>query len=250
MNSKAGSSAARTWLNLILAIAAGLVTLAFIQTLCPIFSVDEKYSISGLGEADEKWSAYFQQKRIVDLKNASVILGLLGGALGVAFAVGRMTMHSLGKHLLAAASIGAFSGVLAGISGCLLQQYFASAGQISLLQLLLVSATVLGVLGLGLGTIIGSFGGWGSATGERAMHGLVVGVIAGVAYPVVASVLIVSAGTETTVPASFSAQLLWLGMATSLYGLLLPAATQKPRAVPKAELADAQLADAKPASPG
>ena len=225
-------------LDLLMALGAGMITWGFIHTQDPFFKVEKKYHISGLGEPDEKWSAYLVQQSRVDFKNAALVLGVLGGTLGAVLAIGGMARVSLGKRLFIGIVLGGLVGMVAGVAGCWLQQSFARTGSVSVVQSALVNALLFGILGLGLGGIVRLFSGFGRAVVDHAIFGLIVGIFAGIAYPAIAYVLMASVNIEALIPQAMAARLLWLGIVTSLFGLLLPGPVEKQLGLQAAEPAE------------
>lgn len=236
-------------LSFVLALTSGLITWGFIHTQDPFFKVEEQYHIRGLGESDERWSAYLEQQSRVDFMNAALVIGILGGTLAVALAVSRPTRVSILK-LLMGIVLGILVGVVAGIAGCWMQQYLTGLGQLSVVESAYINATLFGVLGLGLGAIIGSWSGAGRAIVERALVGLIAGVFAGIVYPVIAFAVLASANIEAFIPQMTITRLLWLGIGTGFLGLFLPSSVgeSNPKTVETAETVETAKASA--LSPG
>lgn len=223
--STAGSN---SLLSLVLALAAGLLTWSFIHWQDPsgdgsgLFRVDEKYHIRGLGESDQRWAAYLEQQGRVDLKNAGLVIGILGASLGAALAMCGPRRFSVFRRVPIGIFFGAIAGVLAGISGSLLQQSFNKSGPISVDLSAYINALLFGTLGLGLGAVVGGLSGSARTVLERSLTGLFVGVLAGIAYPTIAYVLFANVNIEAFIPKVTSARLLWLGVGTGMLGLMIP----------------------------
>ena len=226
-NRKRSLLSTRRSLTLLLSLCAGSVTWGFIHTQDPFFKMDEKYHIRGLGESTERWDAYLVQKSRIDLQNAALVIGILGGALGAAVAIGSLSRISLGTRVATGTMLGVLIGGMAGIIGCWLQQYFAKSNQISIEQSAIINATLFGILGTGLGAIVGGYGGSVRAIMERSIVGLIAGVVPGVAYPIIASCLMASLNIETFIPTVTLARFLWLGVGTGILGLLLPIGNER-----------------------
>ena len=226
-NRKRSLLSTRRSLTLLLSLCAGSVTWGFIHTQDPFFKMDEKYHIRGLGESTERWDAYLVQKSRIDLQNAALVIGILGGALGAAVAIGSLSRISLGTRVATGTMLGVLIGGMAGIIGCWLQQYFAKSNQISIEQSAIINATLFGILGTGLGAIVGGYGGSVRAIMERSIVGLIAGVVPGVAYPIIASCLMASLNIETFIPTVTFARFLWLGVGTGILGLLLPIGNER-----------------------
>ena len=230
-NRKRSLLSTRRLVTLLLSLCAGSVTWGFIHTQDPFFKVGEKYHIRGLGESTERWDAYLVQQSRIDLKNAALVIGILGGALGAAVAIGSLSSVSLsislGTRVATGTIMGILIGGLAGISGCGLQQVFAKSSQISIEQSAIINATLFGILGTGLGAIVGGYGGSVRAIMERSIVGLIAGVVPGVAYPIIASCLMASLNIETFIPTVTLARFLWLGVGTGIHGLLLPIGNER-----------------------
>ncbi len=222
------TSSANPVLSLILALGAGLLTWGFIHLQDPqgdgigLFEVDEKYHIRGLGESDERWSAYLEQQSRVDLQNAALVIGILGSALGAALAIGGPAGLPISKRLPIGILFGAVVGVVAGLAGSMLQQSFEKSSQISVELSAFVNALLFGILGFGLGAMVGGLCGSAKAIVERSVIGLVVGALAGCAYPIIAYVFIANVNIEAFIPRVTAARVLWLGVGTSVIGLLIP----------------------------
>jgi len=214
-------------LSFLLALVAGSITWGFIHTQDPFFKVAERYHIRGLGESDERWNAYLEQQSRVDFMNAALVIGILGGALGLTFAVCRPTRVSIHWRLLMGIVFGMLVGVVAGVAGDSIQQHFAGSRQLSVVESAYINATLFGLLGLGLGAIAGGMGGFGWAILDRAVAGLIAGAIAGILYPVVGFVALDSANIEAFIPRMTMTRLLWLGMGTGFLGLLIPSSVSE-----------------------
>ena len=222
-----GSEITSAALSFCMSLAAGLLTWGFVNYLDPkgegegLFKVPEQYHIRALGESEERWSAYLAQQNRVDLQNAALVIGILGAAMGVAMIFGG-PLVTLPKRLLVGVPLGFLVGVAAGVAGCLLQQSFEKGGQISVEQSAYVNALLFGVLGLGVGAIAGGITGTAKTVVDRAVVGMVLGIAAGFAYPMIAYCVMATANIEDLIPKATSARVLWLGVGTGILGLLTP----------------------------
>ncbi len=220
----------QSWAVVLLAVIASLVTLLVLRTAYPFFEVDKQYEIKGLGASDEVWASYLGQKRLVDTKNIAVLMSVLGGALGVAFAAIRPASVGLVLRLLSGAVVGALVGAVAGSAAFYLQQFFAGQGRISVLQSVMVHSLLFASLGLGLGILSGAFTKNGSIVLQRAGAGLVAGLFAGIAYPILASVLFATVDIDALIPSTLAAQVMWLLLGAVFLGWLIPRTTSEPLA--------------------
>ena len=190
-------SPSRTLLNLLGALVAGLVGFGFIHTQDPIYKVPEKFHIKNLGESQEKWSAFLEQQRRFDRRNAAVHFAVLGCALAVAIVLGNSACCSVPVRVLVAMPLGALAGALAGWIGCLAHETFVPVSvQPSVVEIVKVQIALFASLGFGLGLISGLFGrSWRSIVGG-VVAGALGGLLAGMAFPLASSLLMPAASID------------------------------------------------------
>ncbi len=226
-NAECKRSLANTTAGFVLALAAGCVTWGYIQYVDPnsegvgLFKVPEEFHIRALGESAERWSAYLKQQDRVDLKNAALVIGMLGAGMGAAMLL-FWPPQVFFRRLFVGLFLGFLVGAIAGIAASLLQQRFEKSGQISVDQSAYVNVLLFGILGLGLGAMIGGASGSLKSAFDRGVVGLILGVSAGFAYPMIAYFLMANANIEELIPKAKSVRTLWLGVGCSLISLLLP----------------------------
>ena len=222
------------WTTVSFFFVAGLATLAVLRTVHPVFEVDKQYQIQGLGASDETWSAYIAQQRLVDTKNTALLVGVLGGTLGMALAFIRPATGRLAWRLIIGTVAGALVGFMAGSVAYYLQLYYAGQGHLTLLQSVLVQTLLFGSLGLGLGTLGGSFAFNRSLARERVVSGLMAGLIVGVVYSLGVSIVFPTADMDAVIPSTPSTQTLWSLLAAGMFGWLIPRSngTQQPDVSP------------------
>lgn len=214
-------------LSFVISILAGCVVFGSIYLVNPLFDVPKEYHIRGLGESNERWSAYLHQQHIADHKNAALFLGLLGTLLAASFALPSNGRWSLLGRLGVCVPIGMVSGAIAGSASCLLHSYLNSLGQLELQHSVAIYATMIGLMGAGIGIGMGiSFDSPidKKAVVERMAIGLISGALAGAAYPIASSLLAPSINIESLLPKSPVSLAIWLGLATGILGISLPVA--------------------------
>jgi hypothetical protein len=92
------------------------------------------------------------------------------------------------------------------------------------INVVMFAALGLGV-GLGAGVILG--GRFGSVV-KRLSAGVLAGVLAGIVYPTIVAALMPRALTSVLIPLDAGELLLWIGLATGLLGVIIPAVARTP----------------------
>ncbi|MCC6509820.1 MAG: hypothetical protein IT423_11975 [Pirellulaceae bacterium] len=211
--------------GLLMGLLAGGVVFALISSVNPIFTVPDEYHIQGLGESAERWQAFQEQQFYANQKNAAVFLGVLGGLLAIVVTIRSHSSWSLMKRLVVCVPIGVVAGVVAGFVSAILQARFNSQGPIELPQSTAIYATMFGLLGAGLGLGVGlSFGSPFNQKVfvERLATGLIMGAVAGAAYPLISSILVPSANIEALFPANAASLAICLGLASAVLAMAVP----------------------------
>lgn len=210
-------------LNLVSALAVGLIGFGFIHSQDPIFQVPEKYHVKNLGESAEKWSAFLEQQRRIERLNASAYFAVLGGALALALVLVNATCCSVLMRTVTALPLGVLMGAAAGFLGAVAHQTLVpNSIQPSVADSVKAQVALFATFGIGMGLVSGLFGSSKRTILGGVVAGALGGILAGMAFPIMASLLIPSASIETLIPPKTPSRLLWLGIGMGLLGLIIP----------------------------
>jgi hypothetical protein len=217
-----------------LGLAAGGVAWGIVELTYPFFEVPEEYHVPNLGAPPEKLAALQRATERTNGYNAMLYMSLLGGLLAGALAAGRRSIAAA----VIAVPIALVAGCLAGWVGSLAHvRWLASTAATDLMPTIEVQATMLSMLGLGVGLAYGASGRSPAAIIAGAIGGLVAGGLAGMLYPVVMSFSFPSVDTAPLIPLESTSRLIWIALLTALVGVAVATATQpkKPAAgIPRA----------------
>jgi hypothetical protein len=139
--------------------------------------------------------------------------------------------------VLIAAPIGAIGGGLAALAGVAVFQLWSEGGLLMKVDAAAkVQATMLAALGAGIGLGVGLASKSIRTAAKSLFAGAVGGGLTGILYPVVASFVLPTVGTEHLVPRGGPNRLLWIELTTALLACIILAAGRepaKPSAPPK-----------------
>jgi hypothetical protein len=210
-----------------LGIVAAVCTWALVQSVHPIFNVPQELHF-GMGAPAELVNRNQAYQRKIERRHAMIYLGSLGLLLGAALGIGEGVARRSGQPIGLPILLGAMGGIAGGYSGCLVQEYVrANVGLAEMkhtigLQLAMCLPIALGI-SLGLAVLLFSW----SAALKTILAGLAGGVLAAVAYPLIASTLLPTISTDSFLPEEASSRLLWLTLMSGLVGLVIPIAGRR-----------------------
>ena len=208
-------------------VAAALFWL-LLSAAYPVFMIpDELAGLPPTAPVEQLQKATAAQQE-ADVRNHVSVLGAYGVLLGASVAVGEgLARRSLGRILVAGAacvSAGAVFGSLAGGLGHYLFGYCEPLRQFSpLAKTMVVQGSMLATVGCGLGLALGVLTARVGTAATCLMGGILAGAMAGMLYPMLTAILLPGVLTEILVPVETASQTLWLGLASGLVGLTIPA---------------------------
>lgn len=97
-----------------------------------------------------------------------------------------------------------------------------------MLDTIIVQAAFFATLGIGIGILAGLYLRSWKAVVRGVAAGALGGLLAGMTFPLLASILMPSSNIEPLIPLEKTTQLLWLGLGTGLLGLIIPIGTVVP----------------------
>ncbi len=144
---------------------------------------------------------------------------LLAGMLGLSAADREaFAGAAAGRH-----PVSAVGGFAAGLTGGLV--YKGPLGDLA--ENVKLQVVMLGLLGLGVGLALGDSTQTFPQDRRGGDAGALGGVLAAVLYPVAASLLLPTAGTDLLIPAGVANRLLWLGISSGVLGLVVVGMTRE-----------------------
>jgi hypothetical protein len=218
-----------------LGLVAALVIWGLIQTVHPVFKMPRELHI-GMGSPWDLIERHRAEQRYIDRRHGMLYLGSLGAVLGLALGIGESVSRRSMLPVLLATLLGVGGGVLGGLLGCLVQEHVRANVGLAELQhtvevQLGLAIPLAAALGLGLGLSTRSFGGFW----KTLLAGLAVGILGGVIYPIVASILSPNVSTDSFLPDDASSRLVGLGLLAGLIGVAIPIAGRQRGTPPPSE---------------
>ncbi len=208
-------------------LLAALLAWALVQGVHPIFTVPQELHF-GMGAPAELVNRNQAYQRKIERRHAMIYLGALGLLVGAALGIGEGLARRSGLPVGLPILLGAVGGVAGGYSGCLVQEYvranigFAEIKHTIGMQLAMCLPIALGI-SLGLAALLFSW----SAALKTILAGLAAGVLAAIAYPMVAVTLLPTISTDSFLPEEAGSRLLWLGLVACIIGLVIPIAGRR-----------------------
>jgi len=201
-------------------LLAGLAAWLIVHAVHPVFATTEGAGKYGFLPLDVQWR--------LDRNNSMFVLGLVGGLVSLALAIGEGLARRSASVVLAGGAACVAAGLIAGgLAGFLghraFEQVRANAEITDLTKAMLVNCVMFATLGAGVGL------GAGFILTKRilvAIKCLVAGMLAGglasTIYPVFVAALMPAAMTSVLLPLEVGERLLWFGLATGLLGVFIP----------------------------
>jgi hypothetical protein len=215
------------WTAMILALVAGAAVWTVIDAVHPVFHIPQEFH-AAMGAGEAKFAENRRAQDIVERKHAMLYVGGLGLSIALCLALCEGILRRSWIAPLVAVPPATAGGVLGGFLGCLVYEYVRKeVGQAELThtiaaQLLLAAPLGLGV-GLGLGLTTRTVGG----AIQSAVGGLAAGLLVSVFYPIIVSIALPGASTDTLLPDDRGSRLLWLALLSGLIGLVIPIAGRR-----------------------
>ena len=124
--------------------------------------------------------------------------------------------------------MGALLGCVAGGLGQIVTELIRYNASLSpLVKTLLGQATMMVILGAGVGGAYGAFAKQDRTLGPSLAQGLLAGLMVAFVYPVVIAILHPAANTSVLIPKEPGARLLWIALAAILMGVMIPCSLGK-----------------------
>lgn len=222
-----GRFSVRSHSGLILALAGGGLTWFILQATYPVFSMPKELINLGPSATAEQELAQFVAQEKIHRQHAIMYVALLGALVGSGLSVSQASRYRSTRAAVYGGAVVFILGGLFGAAGGLVGD-IAYAGTrtseqpLSLLGTILVQVVTLGTLGVGVGLGLGIAGGQLVAAGKNLAAGLLVGICAGMCYPLIVGTLLPNAQTESTLPTDRLNQLVWITVTSCLLGLIIP----------------------------
>jgi hypothetical protein len=218
--------------GLLFGLMAAALSWLFLSAVYPVFVIpDELAGLPPTAPVEQLKKAMVAQQE-ANARNDVSFLGAYGVLLGALLAIGEgLARRSLGRTLVAGAacvSAGAVFGSLAGGLGHYLSDYCEPLQQLSpLAKTIIVQGAMLATVGCGLGLALGVLTARARTAITCLIGGILAGALAGMLYPMLTAILLPGALTEILVPIQTGPQTLWLGLASGLMGLTIPAVARE-----------------------
>jgi len=207
-----------------LALLGGAIVWAVIERFEPVFLVPEEFHVKELGAPEEKHLRLRIEQAKVDRRNAALDLALFGAILAGSLGVGEGLSRRSLVPVLIALPVGALFGALSGLCGFAAFELWSTGRLLTSVESAAkVQAAMLAVLGAGSGLALGLSTKSFRIAATATVAGAVGGGLAGLLYPVAASFLLPTAGTELLIPRGELNRLLWIELTAGLLGLVIVA---------------------------
>lgn len=215
------------WTGLFLALVAAAAIFGISRAVHPIYRVGKEFDVPNIGAPTELFLANRREQDKVDRWHAMIYVGGLGLLIALALSAVQGALHRFWLAPLFAVPLGALGGAIGGLLGSLAAVYVrTNIGQAELSHTI-GTQLALGVpLGLGIGFGVGLATRSFLGTLKSAFAGLAAGALAAALYPVLVSVLMPAASTETLLPDETNSRLLWFAIYACLIGTIIPVASR------------------------
>jgi hypothetical protein len=232
-------------LNPVVGLGLGLIaaccTWVLLQTTHPIFHVPSELHLS-MGSPVDLINRNQAYQRKIDRRHAMIYLGAFGLLLGAALGIGEGASRRSGLPIGLPILLGGLGGIAGGYLACRVQEYVRGTVGFAEMQHTIAAQMAICVpiaLGISLGLAVLLFS-WGAAA-KTILAGLAAGVLAAVAYPMIAVTLLPTISTDSFLPEEATSRLLWLGLIGAITGLVIPIAGRRRKSSqpPASEPADA-----------
>ena len=161
-------------------------------------------------------------------------------------AANRRSLRKALRAVVVCGLTGALFGVVGGSLGHAADRFFQSVVPVAPHnRTLFAQGIMLGMLGGGVGLAFGAFAGGTRPAVHGMLYGFLAGVLAGILYPFLTVAVLPPSSIHAIIPYEPKVVLLWVGLSSALYGLMIPSAVHK--ATAKKSLALADRSDTLPA---
>lgn len=210
------------------ALVAGGIIFLVLDAYYPMFSPPPAALPAGPSSVSDDVRLQGQAaEAIAHFYHALVVMPALGALIGIVLTVlavrGGTSLKARGSGIVLSVLSGVLFGALASVVGYSLDKQLGSLAAVpSSVAIIAAQGLMLGLMGGGVGLAVGASTRTPGAATKACYHGLLAGVLAGVIYPIAAAGLLPACNIEILVPDDRYAQMLWLGLASGLVGLLVP----------------------------
>jgi len=213
-------------LGVFAALLAALLGWGIWQAIGPVFVMPERLTDLPTPVPADLAAEQDQATAMVNRCNATLAITILAAIVGLfvttAEAYSRRVLRSSCWKAPIAAVLAASLGAGAGLAGSfVLESPQLLGGWSPLAKTIMVQATTLGVLGLGVGIGVAVSTGKLRAIMHSATSGMLGGLLAALIYPACVAYLLPVVQTERVMPKDTLSRLIWMTMAGVLIGLVL-----------------------------
>jgi hypothetical protein len=227
--------------SLLFALLGGGLAWGLLQATFPLFELPPELANLGISASEAQYQAQFEAREAINRKHAIVYAAVLGALVGSGLSLAERARYPSGT----AAALGAVTAFLLGglfgaAGGFLGDVAYASVKTsvepLPLVRTVLVQTITLGTLGLGIGLGLSAFRHrFSRASKNRVPAGILAGLCAGMCYPIVVSMALPFAQTESTLPMEPWSQSVWMMSISLLFGIIMPGAADPGEATTTAE---------------
>ena len=203
---------------IVLSIVSALVAYGVLRTQYPFMVVSSKFDI-GMGASDEARLALISETDRVNRLNATIIMTIGGGLLGLSLAYAAAACCALPIRLVAGVVWGGVLGAAAGWIASTAIPYIVPRSSIpSLTSVGAAHGLLFGLIGAGLGLMVGGFAKNSQQMVSQLIKGGIAGVAGGFIYAIIVGFVAPGETASQLVPANAMAQLLWLAIPFAAVG--------------------------------
>jgi hypothetical protein len=213
------------WLGLALGLVAAGLLIGVIQAVHPIFRVGKEFDVPSIGMPTELFLAHRREQDKVDRQHAMSYLGGLGLLMTLALGAREALARRFWLAPLLGAPLGIAGGAIGGLLGSMVFVYVRNnIGQAELNHTIGTQLAIGLPLGFGIGLGAGLAKGTLTGVLKSASAGLAAGGLAAALYPVLISLALPGASTDSLLPDQISSRVLWLGLLGGSLGWIIPVA--------------------------
>lgn len=205
-------------LAIVLSIVSALLAYGVLRTQYPFAVVSSKFDI-GMGASEEARLALMSETDRVNRLNATVIMTIGGGLLGLSLAYAAVACCAVPIRLLAGVVWGCVLGAVVGwIAATAIPSIVPRNSIPSLTNVGAAHGLLFGLLGAGLGLMVGGFTRNSQQMVSQLIKGGLAGLAGGFVYAIIVGFVAPGETASQLVPANSVAQLLWLAIPFAAVG--------------------------------
>lgn len=197
-------------LALALSVVAALAAYGVLRAQYPFMVVSSDFDI-GMGASNEARLALSSETDKVNRINATIVMTIGGGLLGLVLAIAASACCGLATRVLAGVVWGSVLGAMVGwLAATAIPTIVPRTSIPSLTNVGAAHGLLFGLLGVGLGLMVGGFTKNSQQTISQVIKSGLAGLAGGFAYAVIVGFVAPGEMASQLVPANSIAQLLWL----------------------------------------